>query len=167
MLSIVVALAKPNNAIGKNNDLLWKIPEDLRHFRELTMGHPIIMGRKTYESIGRPLPGRKNIVITRDPEWQKKEGISVVPDITSALELGKKENKGEIFVIGGGQIYKQTLALAQRLYVTLVEGNYPEATIFFPTYEEMFNLVSEKELQTKSSGILKFQIWEKKRYITH
>jgi dihydrofolate reductase len=126
MLSIIVAIAK-NNAIGKDNQLLWHISEDLKYFRQVTSGHTVIMGRKTFESIGKPLPNRKNIVISRTLAPQ--DGITVVPSIAEALQ--HVSNETEAFVIGGGAIYRETFPLAQKLYITQVHETYRGDT-FFP-----------------------------------
>jgi len=134
-LSLIVAVAE-NGVIGRDNDLPWKLSGDLKRFKEVTMGKPIIMGRKTYESIGRPLPGRANIVMTRDPEFSA-DGIVVVHDLSSAVEAGEhaamKSGVDEIMVIGGANIYEATLSDADRLYVTevhkVVEGDVRFADI--------------------------------------
>lgn len=162
-ISIVVALDQ-KRGIGKNNDLLFRIPEDLKRFRELTDGRPIIMGRKTFESIGRVLPNRTNIIITRDKNF-KATGTIIVHSLEEALEkarnviLSKAKDLGdssshhrltqndirsqEIFIIGGGQIFEQALPLVQKLYLTLVEGDYGADT-FFPDYSEFKKIVFEK-----------------------
>ena len=134
-ISIIAALGK-DRAIGYNNDLISRIPADLRRFRELTTGHPIIMGRKTYDSIGRPLPNRTNIVITRDEAWSA-DGVVIAASIEQALEKAKAIDGQEVFVIGGGQIYAQALPYADRLYLTLIESNQ-EGDTFFPPYEAEF-----------------------------
>lgn len=126
MISIIVAMAR-DRVIGGNNQLLWHISEDLRRFKALTMGCAIIMGRKTYESIGRALPGRKNIVLSSDKSLEL-QGCVVVESIAQALE--KCEDSQEIFVIGGGQIYEQTLAMADKLYITYVDAAYQGDTLF-------------------------------------
>lgn len=126
MKAIVVAVDK-KNGIGADNDLLWLLPADMKHFKETTMGGTIIMGRKTYESIGRALPGRENIVITRTPF--EAEGVKCVSSIQDAY---KSSTRSEVYVIGGGQIYEQTLGDMDRLYVTYVDEEFPAATIFFP-----------------------------------
>jgi dihydrofolate reductase len=122
-LSIIVAMAN-NRAIGKDNQLLWHLPEDLKYFKRITMGKPIVMGRKTFESIGRPLPGRLNIVITRQQDWQH-EGVKVVNSIGDALVLAEAQSlidgKDEVMVIGGAEIYKTALAQADRLYLKRVD----------------------------------------------
>ncbi len=126
MINIIVAVAE-NGVIGCHNRLIWHISEDLKRFKALTTGHPIIMGRKTYDSIGRPLPGRQNIVISRNPEL-KIEGCDVVGSLSEAIEIAQGEEK---FVIGGGEIYRQALPLCDRLYLTKVEQS-PEGDTFFP-----------------------------------
>lgn len=128
MVTIVVAMGM-NNEIGADNKLLWHLPKDLKHFKETTTNHPIIMGRKTYESIGRPLPNRTNIVVSRKKDWFE-EGILIVGSVKEALKFGKKMDE-EVFVIGGGTIYEQTIELADRLEVTLVNAKL-EADVFFP-----------------------------------
>jgi len=129
-IAIIVAMAG-NRVIGRNNRLPWRIPADLRHFRALTMGKPIIMGRKTYESIGRPLPGRDNIVITTDRLYQA-EGCQVVYSIDQALQAaGRCE---EALIIGGANLYRQTLEYADRLYLTLVKAE-PQGDAWFPEVE--------------------------------
>ncbi len=141
-LSIIVAMGK-NRLIGGDNKLLWNIPGELKRFKEITTGHPIIMGRKTHESIGRVLPNRTNIIITRDPDY-KVEGTIVVHSLEEALEKAKAApGNDEIFVIGGGQIYAQALPLADRLYVTIVEGEYQGDT-YFPDYSEFSKIIEEK-----------------------
>ncbi|MDO8643795.1 MAG: dihydrofolate reductase, partial [bacterium] len=120
MISIIAAVAK-NRIIGKNNQLPWHLPEDLKHFKEITMGHPILMGRKTFESIGHPLPGRENIVLTRDRSW-KAEGVTVIHDFEAILKqrVATEEN----FVIGGSKIYELALPYAQKLYLTLINKEF-------------------------------------------
>jgi dihydrofolate reductase len=127
MISMIVAMDE-NNAIGKDNELLWHLPDDFKHFKSVTMGKPIVMGRKTFESIGRPLPGRENIVVTRDKLFLS-EGITIVNDIDAALSACDKYD--EVMVIGGASFYEQMLPLADTLYVTLVHESF-EADAFFP-----------------------------------
>lgn len=189
-ISIIVATGK-NREIGAENKLLWTIPEELKRFKEITTGHPIIMGRKTHESIGRILPNRTNIIVTRDSNY-KVEGAVVVhsleeaisyasslrgaerrgnltdkvspasqeiasPSATRPLHLQSrnegvgKEDENEIFVIGGGQIFEQALPIADKLYVTLVDAEFPEADSFFPEYEDKFTK-KVFELDQESSG---------------
>lgn len=128
MTTIVVAMGEKNE-IGFKNQLLWHLPNDLKHFKELTSGHPIVMGRKTYESIGKPLPNRTNIVVSTKKDWFE-EGILIVGSIKEALKFAKKIND-DIFVIGGGEIYKQTIDLADKLEITQVKTTL-EADTYFP-----------------------------------
>ena len=127
MNSILVAAAQ-NNAIGGNNDLLWRIPEDLKRFKALTMGKMCIMGRKTYESIGKPLPGRRFVIISRDLTY-KVAGCVVVSSLEQALALGKNET--EVMIIGGGEIYRQALPFTDKVYLTRVMADF-EGDTFFP-----------------------------------
>ena len=141
MITIVVAMGK-NREIGADNQLLWHLSKDLKHFKELTSGHPIIMGRKTYESIGKPLPNRTNIVISRKNDWFE-EGILIVGSIKEALKFAKKIDEN-VFIIGGGTIYEQTIDLADQLEVTLVDAEL-KADTFFPKIDE------EKWLKTNET----------------
>ncbi len=129
---ILVAAMGENGELGRNNELLWHLPGDLPRFKELTMGSPIIMGRKTFDSIGRALPGRLNIVLTANKEWQAN-GVTVSHDIDQALTLAEEQNTGKAFVIGGGQIYKLFLAYATQLELTEV-NDAPVADTFFPNF---------------------------------
>lgn len=128
MTTIVVAMGEKNE-IGADNKLLWHLPKDLKHFKDLTSGHPVIMGRKTYESIGKALPNRTNIVISRKKDWFQ-EGILIVGSIKEALKFAKKIDE-EVFIIGGGNIYEQTMEKADKLEVTLVKTEL-KADIYFP-----------------------------------
>jgi dihydrofolate reductase len=135
-VSLVAAVAQ-NRVIGRNNQLLWRIKSDLQHFRKLTLGKPVIMGRKTYESIGRPLPGRDNIVVTRDKAFAR-EGIVVVFSLDEALDkaqaLGKSRGTDSIMVAGGGDIYQQTIHLADHLFITEVDMTV-EGDAWFPAID--------------------------------
>lgn len=156
MISIICAITK-NRAIGKNNDLLFKIKSDLARFKEITSGHPIIMGRKTYESIGRPLPNRTNIVISRDLDL-KIDNVDVLPSLEKAFE--KYKNEKEIFVIGGGQIYNQAIEYADRLYLTIIDREITDADTFFPDYSGFEKIISRED--GEESGIkYQFIILEK------
>jgi len=122
MISTIVAVSE-NDVIGKEGGLPWYLPAELARFKEVTMGHPIIMGRVTHESIGRALPGRSNIVITRDQNYQAAEGCEVVVSMEDALKLAKtKEGREEIFIIGGEQIYRQAMPLLDKIYLTRVHA---------------------------------------------
>lgn len=139
MLTIIAA-AGENNALGKENDLVWHLPDDFKRFKELTSGHHIIMGRKTFESFPKPLPKRTHLVITRKDNY-KKEGIIVVHSIERAIEFSKEDP--QTFIIGGGEIYKMGLELADRIELTRVHGTF-EADTFFPEIDESkWDLVSK------------------------
>lgn len=146
LISIVVAIGR-NREIGKSNELLWHIPDDLKRFRSLTRGHPIIMGRKTFESIlsytGKPLPDRKNIVVTRDSRWTH-ESVLVAHSVESALTMAKEHDPDEAFVIGGAQIYTEALPFTDRLYLTLIDDD-KEGDAYFPEYAQEFTKKTGEE----------------------
>ncbi|MEK7567872.1 MAG: dihydrofolate reductase [Patescibacteria group bacterium] len=157
-VSIIAAISKEKRALGKGGALLWHIPDDLKRFKETTLGHPVIMGRKTWESLPpkfRPLPERKNILITRNKDL-KAPGAIIVNNIEEAI---KKTENEEVFVIGGGEIYKEALPLANRLYLTIVEEE-KEADTFFPDYSEFKKEVS-RECFLKNNPPFCFVVLEK------
>ena len=129
---ILVAAVGENGELGQNNELLWHLPGDLPRFKKITMGSPIIMGRKTFDSIGRALPGRLNIVLSANQDWQA-EGVITASSLDTALELANAENTGKSFVIGGGQIYKLFLPYATSMELTEV-SDAPVADTFFPNF---------------------------------
>lgn len=131
-LSIIAAVSL-NGVIGRKNSLPWSLPADLKRFKEITYGAPIIMGRKTYESIGRLLPGRKNIIITRDPS-RMIPGATLARSLDEAIEVARLENSDEIYVIGGGEIYRQALSMVDRLYITEVDVRIDDGDAFFPEW---------------------------------
>ncbi|MDW7675201.1 MAG: dihydrofolate reductase [Bacillota bacterium] len=139
-ISIIVAMDK-NSLIGKGNELPWNIPEDLAYFKEITTGHKVIMGRKTFESIGKPLPNRTNIVITRDTDF-KPAGCQVVNSVEEVMDLIKKDE--EAFIIGGAQVYKRFLPLTNKLYITKIAGEYTGETYFPPFNCDEWECISEK-----------------------
>ncbi len=160
MISIIVAIGK-NREIGAKNKLLWNIPEELKRFKEITTGHPIIMGRKTHESIGRILPNRTNIIITRDKDYQV-EGAVIVYSLEEAIKKAlDSEGSKEIFIIGGAQIFEQALPRAMKLYVTQVYSDFPEADSFFPEYESIFKKKVFEQSQESSGFRYKFLELEK------
>jgi dihydrofolate reductase len=138
-VSIVVAIGK-NRELGKDGKLLWHIPEDLKRFKALTLGHPVIMGRKTFNSIvailGKPFPGRTNIVVTRDKGWQY-DGVMVAHSLEEALAKASEIDKDEVHIGGGQQLYEQALPFVDRLYLTLIDDT-KEADTYFPAYEHLF-----------------------------
>lgn len=142
MISIIVAVSE-NNVIGTEGKLPWRLPADLRRFKELTLGHPIIMGRKTYESIGRALPGRRNIVITRDQDFQAA-GCEVAHSLEEAIKMSKVPFDSEVFVIGGGQVYREALPRADRIYLTRVHTRVAGDAVF-PELEKLeWKIISEE-----------------------
>lgn len=162
-ISLIVA-ASLNNAIGKNNDLLWKLPNDMKHFKNVTWAMPIIMGRKTFDSMaGKPLNGRLNIVITRQQDW-KAEGAVKVDSLYKALEIVQQNNYKEVFFIGGGEIYKAALSIADRVYLTRVEAEI-EGDTFFPELNSTnWQLIEDNPhpSDAKHAYSYRFQVWQKK-----
>lgn len=161
LISIIAAIGK-NRELGKNNQLLWHISEDLKRFKEVTSGHVVIMGRKTYESIGKPLPNRLNIIISRDPSF-KIQNCIVVHSLEEALDVAKRKpayatsfakaskvkkasvgKEEEIFVIGGASVYAQAMNFADKLYLTIVDQEF-DADAFFPDYSMFKRKVFEKK----------------------
>lgn len=158
MLSLITAMDK-NRLIGNGAKIPWHLPADFAYFKETTTGHPIIMGRATFESIGRPLPGRKNIVLTRGDF--SHEGVEVAHSFDEARALAK--NDDEAFVIGGAQVYAQALPLADRLYITFVDGDFT-GDIFFPEvdWKEWREVKSEKrEADEKNPHAMRFTVFER------
>jgi dihydrofolate reductase len=140
----MIAAISENRVLGKDNKLPWNVPDDTKHFREITSGHTVIMGRKTYQSIGHALPNRTNIVITRDPSFTAPDAI-VAHSIEEALDEAKKHETSEIFIIGGGEIYNLGMKYADKLYLTIIDGTF-EGDAFFPEYKDQFPvIVSEQE----------------------
>lgn len=127
-LSSITAIAK-NNVIGRDGTLIWHIPEELKHFKTTTMGKPMIMGRKSFEAFEKPLPGRDHIVISRTPQ-EDQERVFWVSSIDEAIAKAKTLNNEEIFITGGGEIYKQTMGLIDRLYLTIINRDYEGDTVF-------------------------------------
>lgn len=141
MISIIAVIGK-NRELGKDNHLLWHIPGDLKRFRALTTGHPVIMGRKTFESIGHALPGRTNFVISRS---MNRSDVTVVSSLDEAFKKAQSAPGGEEqFVIGGSQIYAQAIGRADRLYLTVVDARAPDADVFFPDYSRFTRVISEE-----------------------
>lgn len=161
IISLVVAVST-NNAIGKDNQLLWHLPKDMRFFKNITWAMPVIMGRKTFESLsGSALNGRLNIVITRQTDW-KAENVAVVNSIDAAYALAFEQDYNEVYVIGGAEIYAQTLEKADIVYLTRV-NTIIEADSFFPTLGEQWELFSEEpfEADAKHAFSFTFQVWKK------
>ena len=132
-ISMIAAVGK-NLELGRNNDLIWHFKEDMKFFKETTMGHPVIMGRKTFESLPKALPGRKNIVISANPEY-KADGAEVVTSVEEAIKLTEAES-ADAFVIGGGRIYTEFLPYADNLYLTEINAECPDADTYFPDFNK-------------------------------
>jgi dihydrofolate reductase len=150
MLSIIAIIGK-NRELGKDNDLIWNIPGDLKRFRAITKGHPVVMGRRTFQSIGHPLQNRENFVITHDSSFAA-EGITIVSSLDEAIEKAKLAPGGEeTFIIGGGQIYAQAITRADRLYLTVVDKNASGADTFFPDYSRLTKII--EKIPQEENGI--------------
>ncbi len=162
MISLIVAAAE-NNAIGKNNQLLWHLPNDLKFFKNTTWGMPVIMGRKTFESVNKPLPGRFNIVITRQQGWNA-EGVIVATDLNDAVKKAGESNCKETFIIGGGEIYKEGFEIADKIYLTRVHANIDGDTFFPVINEDKWRLTSSQDFTTdeKHAFAYSFQVWERR-----
>lgn len=161
IISLIVA-ADEHNGIGKNNQLLCHLPADLKYFKQTTSGHHIVMGRKTYDSIGRPLPNRVNMVITRN-SLLNLPGCVVVADLKQAIDYAAQNGETELFITGGGTIYEQALSMAHRIYLTRIHHNF-DADTFFPVIEptswkELSNEFHEKD--EKNVYDYTFQVLEK------
>ena len=155
--------ASENNVIGKDNKLPWHLPNDLKFFKNTTWGMPVIMGRKTFESFGKPLSGRRNIVITRNHGWNA-EGVEIAASIGEAVELAKQSDVNEIFVIGGGEIFKTYFPEANRIYITRIHHSFT-GDAFFPEIDENeWQLVKEVNCAAdeKNPYPHSFQTWERK-----
>ena len=160
-ISLVVA-ASDNNAIGKNNQLLWNLPNDLKFFKNTTWGFPVIMGRKSFESVKKPLPGRTNIVVTSNKDW-KYETVIRVDNLEDGIQKAAETNSKQVFIIGGGEIYKQSMDIADVIYLTRVHAQL-EGDTFFPVIDESkWQLTSNQhfEADEKHAYSYSFQIWKK------
>lgn len=160
-LSIAVAVGE-NFAIGKNNQLLWHMPADLKFFKQTTSGHTVVMGRKTFDSVGRPLPNRRNIIITRDPEL-KIDGAEVVNSLDEAISITKNEEKS-IFIVGGAEIYRQALPKTAILYLTTIHHTF-DADTFFPEIDRNdWNVISSDshKADEKNKYNYTFEVLERK-----
>jgi len=161
-ITLVVA-ASENNAIGLNNQLLWHLPKDMRFFKNTTWGMPILMGRKTFESMGsKPLNGRLNIIITRNKNWIS-EDVTVVHTMEEAIALATKFSYNELLVIGGGEIYEMALPLAQKIWLTRVHTTI-EGDVYFPTLNADWELVSSTQNAADEKHIFSFdfECWKRK-----
>lgn len=165
IISLIVA-ASANNVIGKNNKLLWHLPNDLKFFKNTTWGMPVIMGRKTYDSIaGEPLPGRFNIVITRQTDWNPgRDDVWIVKSLEEAVEKAKQTDCKEVFIAGGGEIYRQSMPIANRIYLTrvhtLIDGDILFPVIDEKEWEQTYHL--DFAADDKHAYAYSFQTWKRK-----
>lgn len=161
LLSFIVAAAD-NNVMGKDNQLPWHLPADLKYFKNRTWGMPIVMGRKTFESLGKPLPGRKNIVVTRNQNWQQP-GAIVVHAIPDAIAIAKADDVKEVFIIGGAELFKSCMTMANRIYLTRIYHIF-EGDVFFPEINtDEWQLVKNIECKKdeKNHYDYAFQTWDR------
>lgn len=159
-ITLIVAVAD-SGVIGRDNSLPWHLPEDLKRFKRLTLGKPIVMGRKTFESIGKPLPGRQNIVVTRDTNY-RREGVTVVHDADAALRAAGQV--AEVMVIGGAELFRALLPRAGRIHLTRVHGNIP-GDVMWPALDEREWKVVERESHAaddRHAWPMTFEVWEKR-----
>jgi dihydrofolate reductase len=160
VITLIVAVAD-SGVIGRDNTLPWHLPEDLKRFKRLTMGKPIVMGRKTFESIGKPLPGRENIVVTRDTNY-RRDGVTVVHDLDGALRAAA--SAPEIMVIGGAELFRALLPRAGRIHLTRVHGNIA-GDVMWPALDERDWQVVEREPRAadeRHAYAMTFEVWEKR-----
>lgn len=162
-LALIAALGEHTRAIGRDGALLWHIPDDLKHFKALTSGHAVIMGRKTWESLPprfRPLPNRVNIIVTGNQDFTAK-GAIVTHSVEEAFKAGEMQSSSDtVFVIGGGILYREALPYADTLYLTLIEGN-EEGDVYFPPYEDRFSLQSTTA--GEGTPAHRFTVWKRKK----
>lgn len=157
MISIIVATSK-NRVIGNNNSLIWKLPADLKRFKQITTGNTIVMGRKTYESIGKPLPNRRNIIITRDTNYLA-DNCEIVNSIEEALMLCNND----CFIIGGGEIYKQSIDIADKIYLTLVQEDF-EGDTYFPEIGKEWTKVIREDFEPDEKNAHKYSFINYEKY---
>ena len=160
IITLVVAVAD-SGVIGRDNGLPWHLPEDLKRFKRLTMGKPLVMGRRTFESIGKPLPGRQNIVVTRDTNY-RRDGVTVVHDVDGALRAAG--DVPEIMVIGGAELFRALLPRAGRIHLTRVHGNI-EGDVMWPALDERDWVVVKRESHSadeRHAYAMTFEVWEKR-----
>lgn len=160
MISLIVA-HDMNRAIGKSNTLPWSIKEDLRYFSKITRGKTVVMGEKTYESIGKLLPNRNNIILTKDKDY-KVEGAIIINDPMEIVELSRTS---DVFIIGGGQVYRLFLPYAENLYITQIDLYLEEADTYFPSYEEEFERLIQgvENYSEEQDCLFSFNLWKRKK----
>ncbi len=164
MIVSMIAAVDENLTLGRDYDMLWHLPRDLKFFKKTTMGHYVIQGRKTFEAFGKPLPGRKNVIITRNPDY-KAEGCTVISSLREALKLAEKNGEEEAFIIGGGQIYRLGLPFAHKVYLTHIHHGFKGGNVTFPKLDEKDWLAREKNffpVDDKNAWDITFVTYERK-----
>lgn len=156
-ISLVAAIAQ-NNAIGKDNDLLWHLPADFKHFKETTSGHFILMGRKTFESFPKPLPNRTHLIITRQLNYNVPDNCFAFSSVNDALQFAKQKAQEIVYVIGGGEIYKGTITIANELVITHVNAEFEDADAFFPEIKNDWKMISEEFFRADDKNKFDFTI---------
>ncbi len=156
-ISLVAAIAQ-NNAIGKNNDLLWHLPADFKNFKNTTSGHFILMGRKTFESFPKPLPNRTHLIITRQKNYLVPDNCFAFTSVNDALEFAKQQNQETVYVLGGGEIYKETISIANELVITHVNAVFEDADAFFPEITADWKMISEEFYKSDEKNKFDFTI---------
>jgi dihydrofolate reductase len=160
-ISLIAAMAR-NRVIGRDNRLPWRLPPDLKRFKELTMGHTLLLGRKTFESIGRPLPGRTMLVVSRQTGYSP-DGVQVAHSVEEALDRAREAGESELFVAGGAEIYRQTLPVADRLHLTRIEEDF-SGDVCFPEYDESQWTLVDREDHGPTEEIpfaWSFEVWDR------
>jgi dihydrofolate reductase len=167
MLSHIVAVSE-NNIIGAKNELPWHLPNDFKYFKNKTWGMPVIMGRKSYESLKKSLPGRINIVVTKKTNWHPDD-VFVVNDIDDAIEKAKESDAREIFIIGGGEIFKQTINIVSKIYLTRVHATVDGDTFYPELDKEKWKLIDQQSFPAdeKNNYAYTFEVWEKIKLLQH
>jgi dihydrofolate reductase len=169
MITSLIVAASTNNVIGKNNKLLWHLPADLKYFKNATWAMPVIMGRKTYESVGsKPLPGRFNFVVTRQADWDpKSHKVKIASTVEQAVEMTKETDCKETFILGGGQLYASAMPIADKIYMTRVHAVLEGDTRFPEIDEQEWKLISNFDFpgNGKHAYAYSFQIWSRKAII--
>ena len=163
ILSSIVAMSE-NNAIGKDNDLPWRLPDDLKFFKKTTLGKPVLMGRKTFESLGKPLVNRLNIVVSTQKDLQLPDGVLLYNDLDAAIERMQQEDTDEGFIIGGGEIFKQSMNIIDRVYLTRVHTTIEDADAFFPHMDHTHWMLTWEEPHDKDEKhaySFTFQQWNR------
>lgn len=164
MIKAIIAAVAANRIIGKDNDLVWRLPVDLRHFKNTTTGHYIIMGRKSFESIGKPLPNRTSIIITRNQDY-KQEGAFVVHSLEAALAKAENDKQDKVFILGGGQIYRKAISISDYMYITEVHESFEGDTLFPEIDQAIWREVLREDFPADEKNRYDYSFVEYKRVV--